>query len=248
MAFEHPSSVRRWLLQLAVFALAALTWLHAPASAQDKAGAAPLKIGIIGSGNIGSVVGELWVKAGHEVLFSSRNPEQLKEMAAALGTRARVGTVGEAAAFGPVVFLAVPYGALPQIGRDHAKALAGKVLIDASNPLARRDGAVAEEAMANGIGVTSVKYLGGVRYVRAFNPVPSGDLRRQAHRSGTLIGIPVAGDDAGAVAMASRLVRDAGFEPVAVPLAQAQDFAPGTPLFDRATPVDELRKRLGGTR
>jgi predicted dinucleotide-binding enzyme len=213
--------------------------------AQAKAAAAPMKIGIIGSGNVGSAVGELWVRAGHEVMFSSRHPDTLKEMAAKLGPKAHVGTVADAAAFGGVIFLAVPYSALPDIGRDNAKALAGKVLIDASNPIARRDGPVAEEAMANGIGATSLKYLPGVRYVRAFNPVGAGDLRRLSHRAGTPIGMPMAGDDATAVKTASQLVRDAGFEPVVVPLVRAMDFAPGTSIFGRATPVDELRQRLG---
>ena len=151
----------------------------------------------------------------------------------------------EAIAFGNVILLAVPYSALPEIGRDNAKALAGKIIVDASNPIVRRDGQVAEEAMANGIGATSLKYLPGTRYVRAFNPVGTGELVNQSNRAGTPIGMPLAGDDAQAVKVASQLVRDAGFEPVVVPLARAMDFAPGTALFGKAIPVDELRKRLG---
>jgi predicted dinucleotide-binding enzyme len=207
-----------------------------------------MKIGIVGSGNVGGTVGSLWVKAGHEVMFSSRHPEQLKEMAAKLGPRAKVGTVQEAVAFGDVIFLAVPYSAVPQIGRENAAGLKGKVLIDASNPIARRDGAVAEEAMASGIGSTSLKYLPGVRYVRTFNSVGTGQLERDNHRAGTPVGIPLAGDDAQAVKVASQLVRDAGFEPVAVPLARAMDFAPGTGLFGKGLPADELRARLGNAK
>jgi predicted dinucleotide-binding enzyme len=215
------------------------------ASAQAKLTAAPTKIGIVGSGNVGSAVGELWVKAGHEVMFSSRHPESLKDMAAKLGPKAHVGTVADAAAFGDVIFLAVPYSALPDIGRDNAKAFAGKVLIDASNPVVRRDGPVAEEAMASGIGPTSMKYLPGVRYVRAFNPVGAGQLRQLSHRPGTPIGMPMAGDDPQALKVATQLVRDAGFEPVVLPLSRAMAFAPGTEIFGRATPVDELRQKLG---
>jgi 8-hydroxy-5-deazaflavin:NADPH oxidoreductase len=218
------------------------------ASAQVKQAASPMKIGIVGSGRLGGTVGALWVKAGHEVMFSSRHPEELKEMAGKLGPRARVGTVPEAIAFGDVILLAVPYSALPQIGRENASALAGKILLDASNPVVRRDGQVAEEAMANGIGATSLKYLPGTRYVRAFNPVGTAALERESHRAGAPIGMPVAGDDAQAVKTATQLVRDAGFEPVVVPLARASDFAPGTPIFGKATPVDELRKYLGTTR
>lgn len=237
--------VRRQLMKLASSVLIATMLTHSlSARAQTKPAASPMKIGIVGSGNVGGTVGALWVKAGHEVMFSSRHPEQLKEMAAKLGARAHVGTVQEAVAFGDVIFLAVPYSALPQIGRDNAAALKGKVLVDASNPIARRDGAVAEEAMANGIGATSLKYLSGVRYVRTFNSVGTGQLERESHRTGTPIGIPMAGDDPQAVKIASQLVRDAGFEPVVVPLARAMAFAPGTPLFGKGLPVDELRGRL----
>ena len=93
-----------------------------------------LKIGIIGAGRIGGTLGELWVKAGHEVLLSSRHPERLKDLAARLGTRARAGFPREAAAFGEVVLISVPYGALPQVGRDYAAELEGKVVLETGNP------------------------------------------------------------------------------------------------------------------
>src|SRR6266851_4762887 len=157
------------------------------------------------------------------------------------------GTVREAIAFGEVVLIAVPYGALPQIGREHAGALSGKIVIDACNPIAARDGEIAQEAMANGIGPTSLKYLSGTRLVRAFDPVPYRNFEGDAPRGGEKIGMPVAGDDAEAVKIASQLARDAGAEPVALPLSRAMDFAPGTPLFGKAFPVSELRKRLGMT-
>src|SRR4029078_467671 len=142
----------------------------------------------------GAPVGRLWLKARSEVMFSSRHPEELKEMASKLGPRARVGTVSEAIAFGKLILLAVQYSALPQIGRENGSALAGKIVVDASNPVVRRDGAVAEEAVANGVGRTSLKSLPGVRYVRAFNPVGTAALERKNHREGTRIGMPVAGD------------------------------------------------------
>jgi hypothetical protein len=76
-----------------------------------------LKIGIIGSGNIGSTLGEFWIKAGHEVLFSSRHPEQLQGLVKRLGPKAHAGTTHEAATFGDVILVSVPYAALPEIGR-----------------------------------------------------------------------------------------------------------------------------------
>lgn len=236
---------RRAFLQISgMVALFAVT-KGVPALAQTSTTGAAMKIGIVGSGRIGGSVGARWVKAGHEVLFSSRHPEELKGLVEPLGPRARVGTVREAISFGNVVFIAVPYAALPQIGRENAAELSGKIVIDACNPIAARDGEVAQEAMANGIGPTSQKYLPGTRLVRAFNPVPYRNFEGDASSEGEKIGMPVAGDDPEAVKVAVQFVRDAGAEPVVLPLARAMEFAPGTPLFAKAFPVGELRKRLG---
>src|SRR5215467_4809048 len=83
-------------------------------------GSSPTRIGVIGSGNIGGTIGGLWVKKGHSVFFSSRHPEELKDMIAKLGSLAKAGMVEEAVAFGDVLFIAVPYGAVPQIGKDYS--------------------------------------------------------------------------------------------------------------------------------
>lgn len=204
------------------------------------------KIGIIGSGKIGGTVGAFWVKAGHEVCFSSRHPETLKDMVAGLGSLARAGTPEEAIAFGDVVFLAVPYKAYPQVGQDYAKALAGKVVLDAGNATAARDGALADEVKASGIGTVSAKYLPGTRLVRAFNSLGSMVLAKEAHRSGDPVAIPIAGDDRAALDIAATLVRAAGFEPVVVGgLAKASEFQMGSPGYGQVVSAAELRKRLG---
>ena len=104
-------------------------------------GTSPSRIGIIGSGHIGGTIGGLWVKNGHPVLFSSRHPEELKDMVTQLGSLAQAGTVEQAIAFGDVCFIAVPYGAIPQIGKDYSAAMKGKVLLDACNAVSARDGA-----------------------------------------------------------------------------------------------------------
>src|SRR5689334_22260875 len=104
-------------------------------------GQTPAKIGMIGAGREGSALGELFVKAGHPVMFSSRNPDRLKDMAAGLGPLAQAGTVEQAVAFGDIVALVVPYPAIEEIGKTHASALAAKALVlDVSNPIPRRDG------------------------------------------------------------------------------------------------------------
>src|SRR6478672_7711446 len=141
-----------------------------------------MKIGIIGAGHIGGTIGGLWAKAGHPVLFSSRHPEELKDLVTGLGPLAQAGTVAQAIAFGDALLIAVPYGALPQIGQDYASVLKGKILLDACNAVPARDGPIADEVERNGIGITSEKYLPGARLVRAFNTLSYAIFAREANR------------------------------------------------------------------
>ncbi len=240
-------------MRRAAAGVAALGLLGLCLAAADAAGAGPaaapaasLKIGIIGAGRIGGTLARLWVAAGHEVLISSRHPDELKALAASLGPRARVGTPRDAALFGEVVLVSVPYGALPQVGRDLKAELAGKIVLDTCNPYPSRDGEMAVEARKLSTGVADPRFLPGVRLVRAFNAINSGDLASQAHRAGEPIAIPLAGDDAEALAVAERLVRDAGFAPVVVgALSRAREFDVGTPVYTRLMTAPELRKALG---
>jgi predicted dinucleotide-binding enzyme len=226
--------------------LAATAALAASRPARAAEPARPLKVGIIGAGRIGGALAELWVKAGHEVLVSSRHPDKLQPLAASLGPKARVGTPRDAALFGDVVLVSVPYGALPQLGRDLAKELAGKIVLDTGNPYPERDGDMALEARKKGTGIASREHLPGTRLVRAFNAINHKSLRSEAHRAGKPVAIPLAGDDGEALKMAERLVRDAGFEPVVVgSLDRARLFDVGTPVYVQLLTADELRAKLG---
>jgi len=230
---------------LAVALCAALLAGAASGSARAEE-ARPLRIGIVGAGRIGGTLASLWAKAGHEVHVSSRHPEQLKELAGSLGPKGRAGTPKEAAAFGDVVLVSVPYGALPQVGRDLEKELKGKVVLDTGNPYPERDGDMAVEARRKGTGVASAEFLPGVRLVRAFNAINFRALKSEAHRAGKPVAIPLAGDDAEALRVAARLVKDAGFEPVVVgPLARARLFDVGTPVYTQLLTAEELRAKLG---
>ena len=105
---------RRGFLQAAGAATATMALGSLPSAVHAAAAAAEkLKIGTVGSGRIGGTLGGLWVKAGHEVMFSSLDLEHDKSLAASLGPNARAGTPREAASFGEVLLLAVPYRALP---------------------------------------------------------------------------------------------------------------------------------------
>ena len=87
----------------------------------QPAGGAPLKIGMVGSGKEGGALGTALVKAGHPVMFSSRHPEQLKDLVDGLGPLAKAGTVEQAITFGDVVAIVVPYSAMEQIGKDYGQ-------------------------------------------------------------------------------------------------------------------------------
>jgi predicted dinucleotide-binding enzyme len=208
-------------------------------------GSSPTRIGVIGSGNIGGTIGGLWVKKGHSVFFSSRHPEELKDMIAKLGSLAKAGTVEEAVTFGDVLFIAVPYGAIPQIGKDYAAKMKGKVMLDACNAVSTRDGSVADEVEQNGIGVTTQKFFPGVRIVRAFNTMSYMVFAREANRPDPKLAIPIAGDDPQAVQIAASLVRDAGFDPVTVgTLADARRFQRGQPGYGQQVSAAELKQKL----
>ena len=83
--------------------------------------------------------------------------------------------------------------------------------------------------------------------MRAFNSMSVSYFAKEAHRAGDPMAIPIAGDDAHALQIASQLVRDAGFEPVAVPLVRAQEFAQGGPIYGQQLTARELRHRFGIT-
>ena len=200
----------------------------------QPAGGPPLSISTIGAGREGGALGALFVKAGHRVMFSSRHPDTLKGLLDELGPLARAGTVAEAVEFGDVVMVVVPYTAMEQIGKDYGNALAKKVLvIDVSNPIARRDGAEIVKWVdeQGGAGLATAKLLPGAHIVRAFNAINYAKLSADAHRQDKLVGVPIAGDDRHAIDIASSLIRAIGFDPVVIGgLAMGKYLVPGTPL------------------
>jgi len=118
--------------------------------------------------------------------------------------------------------------------------------MDCSNPSVQRDGEMAAAALAKGSGVATSEYLPGARVVRAFGTINYRFALENAHRDGDEIAIPIAGDDADAVAVASELVVDAGFEPVMVGgLSSSRLFDMGTPGSGTNATARELRRILG---
>jgi len=233
---------RRRFLQLAGATAAALGLNVLSATVGGvSAGKARMKIGIVGSGNVGGTLGSVWAKAGHEVMFSSRHLENDKALADRLGANARAGTPREAAAFGEVVMISVPYRALPEVGKEVADLIKGKIVIDTCNPFVWRDGQVATWAREKGAGLASAELLAGARIVRAFNAIGYARMGAAHQQPGT-IGMPIASDDEEAVAIASRLIRDIGYEPVLIGgLGMGKYLMPGTALAGERPP-EEVRK------
>jgi predicted dinucleotide-binding enzyme len=228
---------RRDLLKVA----SAIVAFHPLAGSVAAAADAKMKIGVIGSGNVGSAIGRVWANAGHPVMFASRNLDHDKQLATSIGSNARAGTPAEAAAFGEALLFAVPYGALPDLGKALAGQIKGKVLIDACNPFPGRDGEIAVKAREVGAGRMSEQLLPGARIVRAFNAIGAGRMG-QAHEEPGRIGMPIAGDDKEAIEVASRLIREIGYEPVLVGgTDKGKYLMPGTLLAGERSP-DEIRK------
>jgi predicted dinucleotide-binding enzyme len=90
-----------------------------------------MKIGVIGAGHIGANAARLFAEAGHEVMIAnSRGPETLQQLASEIGNSATAGTITDAAAFGDVIFISIPFGRYKELP---AEAFNGKIVIDSNN-------------------------------------------------------------------------------------------------------------------
>jgi predicted dinucleotide-binding enzyme len=226
---------------LATCVAAALAAAAPLALAQKK----PMKIGVIGSGRIGSTIGGLWAKAGHEVMFSDREADQAKRAADSAGGRSRTGTIEQAAAFGDVVLIAVPYKALPEIQKQVGAQLKGKVVVDPNNPVPARDGDMAVSAKEKGAAVSTSAMLPGARLVRSFNSWGYALMAREANRPAPRMALPVAADDPATRKIGMQLVDDAGFDPVdAGSLADSKVYDLGSALSGRVLTAPELKQAL----
>lgn len=174
-----------------------------------------MRIGIIGTGNVGSTLGRRWAQHGHEVLFGSRDPgsEKLRALLAASGAHARAGSYAEAAAFGETVVIALPYAVLHETLPDLGD-LRGKVVLDAVNHM----GAPAD---APTVAAQIAALLPGARVVKAFSTM-GWNVMADTHFGDLRADQFICGDDAEAKTIAADLSRDLGFEVVdAGPLANA---------------------------
>jgi hypothetical protein len=204
-----------------------------------------MKIGIVGSGSIGSTLAELFVAAGHEVTISnSRGPASLAEFVDGLGPDAHASTVEEAAAFGEVVVEAIPFGAYEDLP---AGELAGTIVVSASNYYPNRDG---EIDLRGGTQTELVAdHLADARVVKAFNTMYWETLRDEGRPDAPLedrLVLFLAGDDHEAKAVVNDLIEGIGFAPVDTgSLAEGgHRQEPGSPIYNDPMTPDEARERL----
>ena len=204
-----------------------------------------MRIGIIGAGMIGSTLAKLWVDAGHEIVLSSRHPDELRPLIEKLGPRATAGTPNDAAKFGEALLLTIPLKAVPGVVRELEPLLRDKIVLDTGNAYEQRDGDVAREASRNprGSAAWAAALFPRSKWVKAFNSVYFKTLASEAHRASDPVGIPLASDSPEALEVASELVRDAGFEPVVIgDLARGKEFEPGTPAYNTGMSASALRR------
>ncbi|UCM88893.1 NADPH-dependent F420 reductase [Streptomyces marincola] len=173
-----------------------------------------MRIGCVGAGQVGGTLARFFTGLGHEVLVAnSRDPRTLSGLVADIGGATRAGTAAQAAAFGDVVVVSVPWGRYRELPAD---ALGGKVVIDTCNYLPRRDGH--DPDLDDGTTTSSEKIQSFTqsRLIKTFNVSFAANLRDRARPPGDpdRLALPVSGDDAEAKALVCGLVHAVGFDPV----------------------------------
>lgn len=202
-----------------------------------------MNIGIIGSGNIGANAARLFAGAGHDIAISnSRGPESLQSLVDEIGSDARAATVEEAAEFGEVVLVAIPFFARDTLP---AEALDGQIVVDATNYYPGRDGEVDFD------GLTSSELLAqnipGARLVKSLNTMYYETLANEGRpENGDRLVLFVAGDDEDAKETVAGLIEEIGFAPVDTgPLREGgRKQQPGSAIYNNPMTEDQARETL----
>jgi predicted dinucleotide-binding enzyme len=185
-----------------------------------------VKIGVIGAGNVGGALGKLWARQGHEIVFGVRDPQdaKLQELLKSTSGKARAATVKDAASFGELVVLATPWEAT-EAAIQSAGSLAGKTVIDCTNPLAP-DLSGLVIGTNNSAGEEVARWATGAKVVKAFNTIGAVnfDNPRFGSESASMF---ICGDDASAKSTVAKLAAEMGFDVVdAGPLTAARSLEP----------------------
>ena len=201
-----------------------------------------MRIGIIGSGKIGGTLTRLLSGLGHDVsVANTRGPDSLAELAAETGATAAA-TPQDAVSGADLVVIAVPLHAVPGL-----PDLSGKLVIDANNYYAGRDGQIAEIDRGAASSRWVAGHLSGARVVKAFNTIQWSHLLERGRPAGEpgRIALPVAGDDADAKATVMALVESLGFDAVdGGDLDDSRRQEPGTAVYGADLDADRTRAAL----
>lgn len=178
-------------------------------------------------------------------MFSSRSPEELKLMAAEVG--AQTGTVTDAAAFGDVILLAIPFGKIPDLAQQIGK-LDRKILIDATNPYPQRDGDVARQVIEDKSQTASgyvAQQFPGANTIKAFNSIYYKVLQEKAFHAGQRVAVQICGDDLPAKQTVKQLIEAIGFAPQDLGnLSSGTIFEPNAPLYNKNLIIGEAEALL----
>ena len=190
-----------------------------------------MRIAVIGAGNVGGTLGRGWAKRGHDVFFGVRHPQEDKtrQLVQSIGPKAQAGTVAEAAAFGEAVVLATPWPAT-EAAIQQAGDLAGKVVIDCTNPL-KPDLSDLEMGFSTSGAEQVARWAKGAKVVKAFNTT-GFTIMADPIIDGVRTVMFVCGDDEAAKSTVLRLAGDVGFDAVdAGKLTQARLLEPWAMLW-----------------
>jgi predicted dinucleotide-binding enzyme len=178
-------------------------------------------VSIIGSGGMAAAIGGLAAKAGHSVEVISRDASNAQALADRVGVNAKTGTFG-ATPEGDIVILALPYSAVLDVVRHYGKALAGKVLVDITNPVASDMKRFVTPAHSFGAQEIARVAPADAKVVKAFNTLFSHVLAAGSFE-GQPLDVFIAGDDAQAKARVSAFVQNLGLRVMDVgPLPMAR--------------------------
>lgn len=198
-----------------------------------------MKIAVIGTGNVGSALGNRWAKGGHQVIFGTRDPtsEKVQALLQGSGPNACAAGVKEAAASAEVIAFATPWGST-QAAIQTAGDLMGKIVIDCTNPIAA-DGGLALGHTTSG-GEQVAIWATGARVVKAFNTTGAGNMINSDYGASkpTMF---ICGDDVEAKKLVAGLAEELGFEAIdSGPLAIARYLEPLTMLWVYLAYVQKL--------
>ncbi|MEV4947898.1 NAD(P)-binding domain-containing protein [Streptomyces sp. NPDC053755] len=174
-----------------------------------------MRVGVLGTGDMAAALGGAWARSGHEVFVGGRNTAAAGALAGRIGAAGH-GTPAQAAEYGEAVLLAVPAGAAPTLAREHAGALAGRTVVDCTNPLHPGPGGVmlttgAGESVAGLIGAAAP----AARVVKAFNLVHVSMWDHPAGAFGPVPpAVPFCADDPGAAGHVTELITGMGWTPM----------------------------------